>query len=259
MHVAPSFGSVRFSCPNCGALAHQYWHSIYARKLKKDETPFRPDLNKVKSAIEGISDSEADVDLDVLQSFMRRGRLEVFLSDTTQDLYCREVFSLDISVCDSCNEVSIWLRNKLVYPFTGQLGQANQDMPAVVRDLFEEAGSVFQASPRSSAALLRLALQHLLVELGEGGQNINVDINSLFEKGLSPDLTKLMHAVRIVGNESVHPGEISVDDDPEIARALFGLLNEIVEQLISRPKRQDELWGRLSKSKTEAVEQKISK
>ncbi|MCP5038991.1 MAG: DUF4145 domain-containing protein [Rhodobacteraceae bacterium] len=132
-------------------------------------------------------------------------------------------------------------------------------MPEKPKLLFGEAGVVFQHSPRAAAALLRLALQHLLVELDQPGKNINSDINALIDKGLDPDIAKSMHAVRIIGNESVHPGVIDVDDEPSVAEIMFDLMNQIVGQMITRPNQNADLWEKLPESKREEVEVRLAK
>jgi len=99
----------------------------------------------------------------------------------------------------------------------------------------------------------------LLSELGESGKNINDDINSLIEKGLDDDIAKTMHALRIVGNEAVHPGQIDIDDEPYIAEALFDLLDQIVDQLITKPRKRAALWERLPTEKRNEVERLLNK
>jgi hypothetical protein len=65
--------------------------------------------------------------------------------------------------------------------------------------------------------------------------------------------------VRVVGNNAVHPGEMDVNDDPRTALALFGLVNEITEAMIARPRRIAELYGSLPEGAREAVAKRDAK
>lgn len=260
--IPPSFRAIRFCCPHCSALAHQYWSTTQSVGLGKDEVPSFYDAAQLKEVIaeqEKLPEDERYADSNQLPEYLALTEGKIFVSKKRTDPYGYRLYNVDVSTCDSCNSIAIWLNGKMAHPVSGPVGGANPDMPSPVMKLFEEAGAVFPTSPRASAALLRLALQVLLAELGEKGENIAADIDSLLEKGLSSSLIKVMHAVRIIGNESVHPGQISVDDDPEITKAMFPLINEIVEQLITRPREQAELWDMLPESKRKPVEEKITK
>lgn len=262
MTKPPSFGEIRFSCPHCGALAHQYWSTLYAKALDKDQIPPRYNLELVTEARANEAnkpEGERSSDWKILDEFIRSTTGELFKSAFRSDPFSYLIYNLEISTCDSCSEVAVWMNERMVYPPSSPAGLASDDMPDRVKALFDEAGAVFSTSPRASAALLRLALQHLLIELGGKGKDINADINQLVESGLHSETAKIMHSLRIVGNESVHPGVISVDDEPYIAEGLFDLLNQIVDQLITRPKRRQELWERLPAAKREQVEKNLSK
>jgi Domain of unknown function (DUF4145) len=131
--------------------------------------------------------------------------------------------------------------------------EAHADMPQTIKADFEEAREVLRRSPRSAAALLRLCVQKLCLELGEAGRNINDDIASLVKKGLPAEVQQCLDIVRVVGNEQVHPGQLDVRDDPALASELFALVNFIVEDRISRPKAIKAIYDRLPKSKLDGI------
>ena len=51
-----------------------------------------------------------------------------------------------------------------------------------------------------------------------------------------------MDTVRIIGDEAVHPGEINIDDNKDMAIAMFRLMNIIIEKIIVEPKEIDDLY-----------------
>jgi hypothetical protein len=63
---------------------------------------------------------------------------------------------------------------------------------------------------------------------------------------------------RVVGNNSVHPGEINLNDTPEIANSLFEMVNFIVEDRIARPKQVQALYGQLPQAARDAIEKRDS-
>ncbi|MFG0456502.1 hypothetical protein [Shewanella mangrovisoli] len=58
---------------------------------------------------------------------------------------------------------------------------------------------------------------------------------------------------RVVGNNAVHPGEIDLNDNPEIANSLFEMINFIVEVRISQPKKVAALYNILPEGALKAV------
>jgi len=127
-------------------------------------------------------------------------------------------------------------------------------MPEEIAAIYLEAASVASSSYRAAGALLRLALQKLMPCLGEKGKNINADIASLVAKGLPVRIQQALDLCRVVGNESVHPGEITDEDGPELVHSLFTMLNLIVEDQIALPKSIDALYLRLPEEKRKAIE-----
>lgn len=160
---------------------------------------------------------------------------------------------LEASLCNHCNEYSIWLNENLIIPSESQAPYPHEDLPEDIKKDYKEARLIVNNSPRGSAAILRLCLQKLMKDLGESGKNINNDIKSLVEKGLSVRIQQALDILRVIGNESVHPGEIDIRDDKETAIRLFELINYIVEDRISRPKQIEELYKKLPDNQKEGI------
>ena len=127
------------------------------------------------------------------------------------------------------------------------------DMPETITADFEEARLIAGDSPRGSAALLRLCLQKLCVELGEAGKNINDDIGKLVAKGLPVEVQKALDVVRVFGNNAVHPGELDLQDDADAVRNLMRMVNFISERMIGQPKKIEELFGKVPPGAAAAI------
>lgn len=164
--------------------------------------------------------------------------------------------------CSHCKKGTIWLEvnKRMIWPQDGAMAPLpSPDMPKEVSDDYLEARSVVASSSRGAAALLRLAIQKLCVFLGGSGANLNDDIGSLVKKGLPVSIQKALDIVRVTGNNAVHPGEMSVEDNPEIVGMLFGLINLIVENQITQPKAIDSLYKKLPKASTDAINRRDGK
>jgi Domain of unknown function (DUF4145) len=148
------------------------------------------------------------------------------------------------AVCTHCKQLAYWLADtcppgtepsfgKMLYPSVKSAPLAHPEMPPEIRTDYDEARNIYQESPRGSAALLRLCVQKLCKHLGESGKNINDDIGTLVKKGLPVEIQQALDIVRVIGNNAVHPGELSNEDVQEVASTLFELVNHIVEDRIA--------------------------
>lgn len=157
---------------------------------------------------------------------------------------------LHVGICTHCKRRVVWFEDDCTSYILWPFGIANaplphEDMPADVKADYIEARGISGLSPRGSAALLRLAIQKLCRYLGEPGDNLNADIGALVKKGLPIQIQQALDVVRVTGNNAVHPGEMIIDDKSEIASALFGLVNLIVDNRIAEPKRIAALYREL--------------
>lgn len=172
------------------------------------------------------------------------------------DPYVKAKNKLNISVCKVCNKFTLWLDGKQIYPLTSDIEQPNIDMPEEIKNLYLEARDVYPISKKSSAALLRLALQLLCKDLGEEGKNINTDIANLVKKGLSEIVQKSLDIIRITGNQAVHPGELNLNENEELVESLFGVLNFIIEETYSKERKINELYNKLPESSIQAIKKR---
>lgn len=102
-----------------------------------------------------------------------------------------------------------------------------------------------RVSKRPASALLRLALQHLIVQIGGADNDLNAAVGDFVANGLPVRIQQAMDTVRLIGNEAVHPGTFDVNDNPAIALTLFELVNLVVETMVTQPRLIDEMYGRL--------------
>jgi hypothetical protein len=144
----------------------------------------------------------------------------------------------------------------MIWPADVTAPLAHPDLPPDLQDDFEEARSISKASPRGAAALLRLVIEKLVKELGADGDSINAMIGDLVKKGLSVQVQQALDSVRVIGNNAVHAGKMDQADVEATANQLFGLVNIIVEQQITQPKKIAELFGTLPDSARNGIERR---
>jgi Domain of unknown function (DUF4145) len=257
--VTPSIRETAFDCPHCGAYTTQTWYDLYAKgRSVEDRTPIlvtEQFLQRIREAKE-LPPEEKE---NALKRFQKELSGLVYLNAQGSNTYACSVDNLHLSQCFNCREFSVWIYDRPVFPVVRGGPSPNPDLPESVRLDYEEAGTILNLSPRGSAALLRLAIQKLCAFLGEKGKNIDDDIASLVSKGLPPLVQQSLDAVRVIGNEAVHPGTLDLKDDRDTATELFGLVNIIAEQMISIPKHVEEVYEKIPEEKRKAIERRDGK
>lgn len=212
----PKFADGKFHCPHCGVYAKQFWAHLSAQLIWGSDYEICNNSNFKET----------------LESNWR------------------------ISKCEHCGDYIIWFDDKIIYPDKIGVENPNKDLNKDIKSDYIEAAQIFSKSPRGAAALLRLSLQKLLKQLGEGGENINEDIKSLIGKGLNPIIQKGLDFVRVTGNNAVHPGQINLDDNREIAEKLFQVINFIAEKMITDQNEVERLFDGLPEEEKEKIEKR---
>ena len=256
--IPPALGSESFSCPSCGALAHQDWFNFFCRPYEKGQGPWVPapdELQKMES--DRVEPMEARKFW--IEYLKKRLTQRPFLDQQPQAKWLDlELENTYVSKCYSCGALAVWIYDKLVFPQARFAVEPNDDLDEDIQLDFHEATKILDLSPRGAAALLRLCVQKVCVQLGEPGKNIDTDIASLVKKGLETTLQQALDIVRVIGNEAVHPGQIDLRDDRETAMKLFQLVNIIADAMISRPRQIAQLYNSLPATKLEAIERRDS-
>lgn len=257
--VEPSIAETAFSCPHCGAFTTQYWYKIRANGITGERPrPFIPGT-KDRERYRKEFDVQPDLKNKLIDWVDKISSGLVFFEGDDGKYSNISVHNLHLSKCYNCEKIAVWVHERLIYPEHKTGTRPNADLPDEITKDFEEARGIVDASPRGAAALLRLCVQKLCKHLGEKGANIDADIASLVKKGLNPVVQQSLDIVRVIGNESVHPGAIDLNDDRETALRLFELVNAIADQMISHPKKVKEMYGKLPEAKRKAIEERDGK
>ncbi len=236
--MIPEYGNKKFQCPHCNTVATQEWFTANNASntassiLNHLYLNYRPSIDDYSQ--ERVVKFLKEIDNSFKSNFYK---------------FVPNGFS--VATCSSCNEFTLWVSEDIVYPKKTTLPPPNVDLTEDIKALYLEASSILIDSPKGSTALLRLALQKLLEQVGKSGKNINNDIKALVAEGMSPKIQQALDLLRVIGNNAVHPGQINLDDNAEVAQKLFGILNFIAEELITKPKELEELYADLIPSETQ--------
>ncbi len=217
-YFQPKAQTKEFHCPHCGVYAKQRWSHIGA---------IGDGYTRKYSNIRELTNTTGILPEEWMMSF-----------------------------CEHCDRFVIWNDSIMIYPKKIIVSEPNPDLEEEIKSDYREAALILSDSPRASAALLRLALQKLCIQLGGKGENINTDIGALVQKGLSQVVQQSLDALRITGNNAVHPGEIDLEEEPDLVVKLFDLINFIAEKLITEPKAINAFYSSLPSTALEQIEKR---
>ena len=142
-----------------------------------------------------------------------------------------------------------------VYPNLPIEPKMYETVPKPIVDDFKEAYMILELSPKASAALSRRCLQSVSIN-SEGvneGSSLKDQISFTIEKGILPTyLSKLLNAVRVVGNFGAHPipdkatGEI-VDVEPGEAELNLEVLEGLFDFYYVQPAKNKDRIEKINK------------
>lgn len=233
-----AYGEKTFNCPHCEAKTQHIWSTL---RVDNFDGGYK-DIGLVENllvAVQKVGESNG-------------------VSDNLNGYKYQDIFA--VSLCISCEKFSSWYEGDIVYPMNeAQIPSPEEHMPVEIKKLYNEAKSVYHLSFRSSCALLRLALEKLLIIVGAKGNSINSRINNLVvEQKIPTSVQQALDTIRILGNDGVHPGVIDISDNErkENALMLFLLLNIIVDRMIKADMQIQQFYSLIPESKRKAIEQR---
>jgi hypothetical protein len=280
--LRPIFGKRVFTCPHCKTPIEQKWYGLGITDPKNLSvlTSFSKDIknyyasqcthcdqysfwfsNMMKEFNIKKNKSKNPILIDLMNEFVKLNQSEKFetvLREANNKFIGEDLKKYEYNLI----RFSGILQKKpdelgwLLYPIAGEAPIPHQDLPNNIKDIYNEANSIQQQSPRAAAALLRLALEMLIEALDKNIPSKHDDlykkINYLYsEKRIIDEIIyKMMHSIRILGNENIHPGQIILSDDKKTSTSLFCLINFIVEKTITIEKMTNTIFNLIPEEKT---------
>lgn len=138
--------------------------------------------------------------------------------------------------------------HRILFPINAtnpEIPAADPSMPDEFKKTYNEAASIFDQSPRASAALIRMTLEAYLkyyydLEHSNNGKKKLFDMITLFSKdsGTPGIVRTIMHAIREEGNDDIHPdldqlkkelSSVGQDAKKEDVLPLFQYINNVAQ------------------------------
>jgi hypothetical protein len=234
----PKHGFSSFNCPRCGALAAQAFDNLSTYKGNG--------VNAV--ADPAVRHWDGSTWRQTEQGWSR-------------------------SVCFACKKSALWVAQKLVFPNPDGKGdtaapERGEDLPPIVAELYDEAVAVLPHSRRAAAALCRAAMEQLAKSLTTdlpSGVKLDGRLVAL-SKTVSTATLQALNIVRHVGNTALHgekDGDESAvmyldEDDSSIAEVFFLAINALADEMITQPRRIQDLYETLPETMRSSFEAKTA-
>jgi hypothetical protein len=246
-----------FVCPRCGFATQQDWVALYTQEWDDNEQDWYDEARDSKRWGSSSVDF-ARVAVALLPNSAEPDPAAI-LGTPSPGLWA-------MARCGKCGESSVWRDKQMVFPRASLAPAPAADMPEDVKVLYIEAGEVWAVSPRAGAAMARATLEKLLKALDpEAGARLDLKprIDRMIPKVSTP-IGEMLTFIRHTGNGSVH-----VDDEPDdaivlildpadeaIVDLMFTTINDLVDELITKPTMTRAAFDKVPKSVRDAVKKK---
>ena len=218
----PAMCKEAYDCPHCGAYAKQLWSPMAAGHGWTRS----PEAVSFVRGPQGLS----EIDHTSLRQICGTQRIQIWLAKCT---------------IRRCGKLSLWVGGEMVVPRTLSGPRPHEDMKGEARELYEEARSIADASPKSAAVLLRRTVEVALDKIAKRkkGETLAGLLKRLRDEGkIRRSTYEAADTLRCGGNNGAHPiGQIDFKERPEVPAGLMELLNRMYQELIAQP-RADEAF-----------------
>lgn len=211
MNVYPKLNDKSFKCLCCNITTTHSWSdhvvALSAERINSLELSDHADKKEVIKYVRGESYLSYEKNIVV------------------DDVY--------VTVCHHCEKPTIWLDDnqtlKPVLPSDNQYPSPSDKMPQKVKDVYNQAGSIADKSPRAANALLRSAIEELMCIIVETPGDLNLMIEDAYNKNIiTAHIKESLHSIRLLGNNTLHPNQIRIEDDVD-TNDIFNIINHIVD------------------------------
>ena len=130
MRVEPKFALERFSCPHCGAYAHQSWYRLGRFNIERNT---KPSLSCYSDSLLGGAE-RIQGQRERFVAFVQRLNKNVLTYAPEAHGRSDWVFvNFHVSACYSCDAFTVWVEDKIVYPVSHSVVEPHEMMPASVK------------------------------------------------------------------------------------------------------------------------------
>lgn len=246
----PKYDRNDFICPNCNTLSHNTHikFQILARNYDCDfeENILLFSLDSSKPYEYSFEKFENNFWNNILVNHKKKkaNKMSEEQKIMANLLYAPYIPYIEITlkICNNCGNKLLWendanidkhrLSNQNLINF--EIDEPNEYMPNDLKEIYNEARSISNLSPRSASALLRYLLEQLFIRkfstLKTKSLSEMLD-DSTLKSELGNSLIKVGDSIRQIANKSIHTSEIDINELTNNINLFFEWINSITNVL----------------------------